>query len=701
MQRYYRFSLKDDAGNYYALQGLRTVVTQSSPYYLKKDPIGWEDTEISVGRNMVYFGLLRSYSAPYKFVRDAAKILNNIFFTQGAEAVCKLVIERNRDFVYEPFFECDLDFSTAISDMKLGFIQINLKESGIAAMLKANEDIEYEIPILAGDKVDIDVPSFKLVGSAKWISSFPVPFTVLPDPVVIYDILIDNKSIGDPITVNTDTYQTNARLFTTNQEIYNVNFKGSLAFFCDNTSNALNPSDITFDFQLRVDGVTYQLFPSFTINHGGSSVSDNFTFDINVPSMSSGSWVEFWCDIDGSSGTDFDIAWESGRPIELKYEYYTTPFTVQGIRYYRLLELLINKMTGGQGYLSSSFLTNAASSLAIGYGYDNRPYDTIVICGDSIRNIIDAGYGGPVIKTTFKDAFKAGTIEWDLGLHVDGNAVVIKERIEYFKKDNIIADLGEVAELNIAHLTDLYYNKIEIGYVNQYYDDLNGRDEFNTKQVYSLPLARVYKDNAKLDYISPYRADMYGIFYTWAQYFLLDTTDSPSDNDVFFIEIGSQLNGNGRFTPLRPTNPGIVGLLDPIHAFNFGLSPKRCLLRNGSFIHSLTYNKENEYIRFQTSDKNAKVATTLYGPMVKENEDVKIGNLKARYFQPFVFTVETSTNQNVLDAMILMPDGCFKGTIKGIPFKGFPMKVNVKPQKPAKEELVLWATPDTDISSFI
>ncbi len=94
-------------------------------------------------------------------------------------------------------------------------------------------------------------------------------------------------------------------------------------------------------------------------------------------------------------------------------------------------------------------------------------------------------------------------------------------------------DLWEVKDFQVSVAEDLIYNTIKVGYPNQNYDDINGKDEFNTTHVYNTPLTRIAKE---LDLTSEYRADSYGIEFTRANLAGKKTTDSGTDNDVFIIQ---------------------------------------------------------------------------------------------------------------------------------------------------------------------
>jgi hypothetical protein len=47
---------------------------------LPQHPSGWEDQQLSFGRNTHYWGLNRSYTIPLKFVGDGAQIIRTLFY---------------------------------------------------------------------------------------------------------------------------------------------------------------------------------------------------------------------------------------------------------------------------------------------------------------------------------------------------------------------------------------------------------------------------------------------------------------------------------------------------------------------------------------------------------------------------------------------------------------------------------------------
>src|SRR6202008_1524349 len=99
----------------------------------------------------------RNYTLPYKYTFEAAKILRFVYYTYGPEKGCQLYVEilNHTTQLYSAYYTGDIDFTTA-NDQR-DFFSVGVKETGVAASIKANEDVIYEVPITTPDKIIIDI----------------------------------------------------------------------------------------------------------------------------------------------------------------------------------------------------------------------------------------------------------------------------------------------------------------------------------------------------------------------------------------------------------------------------------------------------------------------------------------------------------------------------------------------------------------
>lgn len=203
-------------------------------------------------------------------------------------------------------------------------------------------------------------------------------------------------------------------------------------------------------------------------------------------------------------------------------------------------------------------------------------------------------------------------------------------KVKFIHRDKLfVSTLAKKLEKNINNYElkvndSLIYSSVKVGYDKQDYDSINGRDEFRFTSEFSTGLQLI--DNT-LSLISPYRADAYGIEFL-VQKRGEDTTDSDSDNDVFFVSC--QSNGN-YLTLYRPYSASqLSGLLSPETMFNIQYSPRFMLEANKQYIGTCA-----STLKFASSDGNSDVS--IDG--VKETDDFQIPE---RLFS--VSEVEVSTS---------------------------------------------------------
>ncbi|MCD8386292.1 MAG: hypothetical protein LUD17_05300 [Bacteroidales bacterium] len=164
------------------------------------------------------------------------------------------------------------------------------------------------------------------------------------------------------------------------------------------------------------------------------------------------------------------------------------------------------------------------------------------------------------------------------GLTTD-NALLDWQPVKFLHRSELFSgvvskDIGNVLDLSYTVTSSSIYSTIEAGYEEKDYDSINGRDEFNFTNVYSTGCTATDK---KLSLISKYRADCYGLEFA-AQKRGEDTTDSTSDNDVFFVYCS--VSGTD-YSPARSCS--IENALSDT-VFNGEFSPMACVRANAGYI---------------------------------------------------------------------------------------------------------------------
>lgn len=168
-------------------------------------------------------------------------------------------------------------------------------------------------------------------------------------------------------------------------------------------------------------------------------------------------------------------------------------------------------------------------------------------------------------------------------------------RSELFSPDAPVKKIRNARDLTFSIDNSIIYSSVNIGYEKQDYESLNGRDEFNFNNTYST--GHTIKEK-KLSMISKYRADCYGIEFA-VQARGNDTTDSSSDNDVFFIL--TRTNEKGMLVPDRSVT--IVNALSDA-VFNGSFSPMACVLANAGYIG---IQAKKLYLEYASSEGNSNV----------------------------------------------------------------------------------------------
>jgi hypothetical protein len=197
---------------------------------------------------------------------------------------------------------------------------------------------------------------------------------------------------------------------------------------------------------------------------------------------------------------------------------------------------------------------------------------------------------------------------------INDKTVTFRPRKDYFKNE-VVKTIEDYNGYTMNVNSSLIYSQVNVGYDKQDYDSVNGKDEFRFTNEYSTGITMT--DN-KLELISPYRADAYGIEFL-AQQIGEDTTDNSSDTDVFFVCVQSD---GDRY--ILDRTDSISGVISPLTMFNVMYSPTSMIAANeaflGGFISELTYasSEGNTAVRINGNAENRDI--TLNGGLFNVNE---------------------------------------------------------------------------------
>lgn len=643
--------------------------------WLRFTPDGWLDVLIKYGVNIKYWGLFRTFSVPIKFTGDGAIILRHLFYTQGVESFCKLIILKNdrNSFPerHKTWYVGEPDFAKFRQGEDAN-VEINIMEGGVSKLLKAFEETEYQIPVdddpqhinILMDGLDLDCKfnyETFFSNAETGTGTHLIPHVFVNGEGTQLNVVHNNVILGQLVSGgyqgSSDQWIVQAKAET------EITIAGSLRVL------PLS-SDGTYTVRFRTNTNRTHTILTQVLTDPTYTLAINSTFNVlaNESVFLEAEW----------SGAN-DIEYGSARfSISFKNKFQSS--VIKALRPFRVFEKIVEKMTDGKYTVKSDWLNSLS--------------DYAVTSGDAIR-----GIAGAVIKTSLAKFYKSFN-RWGIMLCIEGEKIVI-ENIDYRFRTDQSVDLGEVSGFEVSVAEDLCFNTIRCGYAPQEYEDVNGRFEFNQSQQWTSSFTRIVKE---LNIESPYRADPYGIEFTRINFEGKTTTDDSSDNDTFLLNIETQLTTDGDLSYYklnRPAFDSVTGVPYPESIFNVLLSPKRSILSNGKMIRSVLHLGDAGVLKFQTATKNSDLSTTLGAEVITENADITIGSLGDRLFLPVYFSFTTALPLNVQNTIRQFPYHRIRFSFKGQSFTGYLWDGGVKPATDDEQQWKLLAAPDNDLTKLI
>lgn len=704
------------------------------PAILQRSPVGWQDNLVKYARNLKYWGVFRDMTVPLDFPGDGGEILNQLRWSKGVEAVAYLGISRlhptELPYVYKNWYFCELNFSKYRRGKTS--TKIEALEGGMSKVLKAFEDTEYEIPIDTDpDHINVLFDGVTLRGSYTWTfgnllyssdegngggKDWVIGAAQLGQEGKAFGITYEDcfaelmQADGDdPAFFNYIGTSDNiiARASQDNAGNIDVRFKGTIKL-------ELTTKRDTCFVRLRLLKVKQPWNPPsgpdnphyYPIFAPGEGIGTNFTtqgevkdmpFDITV-TMAPGEVLFTYLEViaTGSEDTsDFTIL-----DGEMNSEFFSKfkPTYVKGFHAWDLLKKIVANMVKDQN------LAAITDNVFVKSTWLENKLDCFITSGDAIRGIeTTETQRGAVIKTSFSSFFKSMTGVFGAGVGIESERLVM-ELFNYFFKNNVIADLGEVDEAEDWYADDLGFNTIIAGGPEVDYEDVNGKLETHQQSNWATPVTRVIRE---LDLTTVYRRDPIGMELLRIERAGQSTTDDKSDNDPFMVNIKPQeledVDLDITYHELnRPAYSQVLGVLDPVGIFNLEYSPLRSLLNNGSFVASVLELMEDKYIRFTKQSKNRDLKTTG-GPFVgtvDEDADILIGSSGSKTFRPEYIKFVAKVPIELQDQMDSDPYGKVRFKVRGRQFHIYLNDGGIKPAIRDKYTFVGISVPENDMKNF-
>lgn len=695
------YFLLDENNNSYYQYG-DTVLLSASLKPLEFTPDGWKKIQIQNQRNQTYFAIDRSFTVPLEYVKDGAQILKYIYYNFGVEAKVYMTVCEKRlffdathyGFYYTLLYRGEIDLANFKHDSTK--VTVNVMEGGMVKLIKAYENTKYEIPVDVPEAVEILMDGIELKQSTTYLLNNGNLPNDLGGHTIDLELLNteaisslgatsqERKKTGNAVDV---LWNLGERFLTSGANNVTITLNWDFNVFVEYAagSSPLFGARILLQCNVLESSSSRFLIPGIETGNkidqkgGGDPLllynrKHNFKGSITFTAPADARFVLYMSASPLATREQTYFTYDNDGEFSISYTYTHHPTTIKALHPLYVFQQLVSKMSDGAYTPQSTFLQSIQ--------------DVVVTCGDAIRGIT-----GAKIKTSLRDFFTSFNSDFGIGMGMMGNTLRLEQKSFWVQYSDVI-DLGEVSKMKVSPATDLLINNIKIGTPNQDYDDVNGKQEFNTTHEYSAPITRVAKE---LNLISVYRKDCYGIEFTRLNLDGKATTDNDSDNDVFMIHIEDNPRVDGFYHLDRSLNAGTTGLLTPSTVFNLYLTPARALRRNGNYIRSLFYKLDAKYLKFQTTDKNDAVVCNG----IIEKADAQIVSLDPALFSCNYLEFETKVPFNLLELLNANPLKAFSGTWAGFQFIGIPDKVSIQPGDNGAQTYKLLASPTTDLTQLI
>lgn len=597
---------------YYNCELLIGGLTYPVSEYIKN----WDEIEVSFKRND-YDGVVRSFSNSFEFVKGARKLLIDEYKKNYLKSSANIVIyTRNNSWTWTERFRCALNFSTLKDD---GFtLSINAIDDSVAAIIKARKSVQYEYSVNeVKDNFPLIYDRMEMLGKAEWIytgesvskngenvysNTFDVDgYTTIPmyikgtpeipvkGTLEILDVEKKSTTVANGFNVFPDSplvrfikpmdleslelvtakYSCNIKLMA------NWNGKGKCRIVLTHAPWLSMPTELwSKDI---VNGTNYI---NFEVNSAFVGLLDRTVYF--AVHLSDGATCELW-----QTETD-----SSSQSLIMEYKDRGNSESLNVIKPQTMLNRLLKSMNGGKDGLNGVIVPSGEKRL------DNA----MILAAESARKMPNAK-----VYSSFDNFSKWMSSVFGYVYDINDKTVTFRPRKDYFE-DEVVKTIEDYNNYAMNINSSLIYSRVNVGYNKQDYDSVNGKDEFRFTNEYSTGVTMTEN---KLDIISPYRADAYGIEFL-AQQIGEDTTDNSSDTDVFFVCVDSN---ETNYTLDRSTS--ISGVISPETMFNAMYSPTSMISANepflGGFISELNY---------ASSDGNSSV--TIEGKA--ENRDISIND---------------------------------------------------------------------------
>lgn len=558
------------------------LTVDSISYDIPKSCIqNWDEIKFSRKRSGLE-GITRTFTSKFQFVGEAYDLILEEYLSKYLASNASIsVYTITNSHTYDEFFSCRLDFGSLTYDGNT--VSINSIDDSVANIIKANKGTQYEYSVdELKDEARLYYDRLSYVGSATYYcggrtlesGSILVDAVSGSDHYMTIPMYIGSSEIvsGSGIEVKDVGASGNLEsclIYTEKATSVKISIKGSYSW---------DGASLSADMQLKTKSGT--LLKEWKGGWGGESISVNWDGEVT---LSANDGIVLLA----AYNTKFALYYFSSLKITMEFPSIGLPIDIDVIKPVTILKRLLKSMNGGNDGIDGE----------ISSGIDERLDNCVILTAESIRGIPKAK-----LYTSYTKFVNWMEAEFGFVPVINGRVVSFRHRNNLFGENNVKDFGGNIADFEYKIEESRIYSRVRVGYDKQEYESMNGRDEFRFTTEYTTGVD--ITDNV-LEFISPYRADAYGIEFL-AQNRGKDTTDDESDNDVFFV--GATLSSNDKKYKLIRTGWNVDGVLSPDTMFNTMYWQGAMLQANVGYIGMFT-NK----LSYSSSDGNSDVVVNGIG----------------------------------------------------------------------------------------
>ena len=682
---------------YYLLDGSNNFLSPDGGYGEKPyiDCVeNWQDQAFEFTRHKTYHGIFNSIIAPLKFHGILAENIRLAYRASGVNADLQLEI-RMKDTTSQRFVFVDrLAFQWSSYKEVFDGIECELTSGGLTSYIEANESKSYDLSYQKAEKVDVEIAGMWLYGYQEWLVSNFVDNAETDAywakkyiPLSIYDKNTEYSEIS--AYLNVGKVITYASVTEKNQLLIVVNRNGNYLFSGGFAAYYKNSAASADNVRLQLYAVVKQSIDSNVTVSATLLWQDPNTLapgsdrniyiqyqDIAVAAQAGQAIEVYLADkvtspVVGRNGFSYAIGDADYFRVDTRFQ--LPAITVQGLRYYGALQQLVYKMTEDKYTLSYSDYMHGAFKER-----DMIARDVILTSDTAMR-----GDTFQWLTLNFEEAIKDLQSRAAIGVGIKNNGVYISVLSEFYQKDTVISDIGEVANLVIEPASDRIFNKLILGYDFDDTEDGNAQFAFNIPVEWGSSIKQKFEE---LDTKSNFIADPFAIIKVVAETLQKDTNDRKTATDNVYALYISPNPSSGKYGLLRPG--AYTGFPFDMNPFNWPLSPKRSLDRKATEVHSNLF-KTGTTLELTTRNRVLPASSTYSSGLVEEYSSPYDFSYAPLLYKPEYFTFDAKKLPNNFIYLLQQNKyGVIRFSYLGAVYEGFVIELTVKGREGARFKLL-------------